>query len=123
MAEETYPSPDATAEERRRDFLILVAGAMGVVGAAAATYTLVDSLSPSADVLAAGGPVDLDLSKVAAGQQIVVKWRGKPVFVVDRTPDALKALPEPKLVDLLNGPKSEAKPQDPHAENLQPPLL
>src|SRR5260370_33050397 len=95
MAEETYPSPDATAEERRRDFLILVAGAMGVVGAAAATYTLVDSLNPSADVLAAGGPVDLDLSKVAPGQQIVVKWRGRPGVFVRRPPAAVKGPPRP----------------------------
>ncbi len=117
MAEETYPSPEATAEETRRDFLILVAGAMGGVGAAADAYTLVDSLSPSADVLAAGGPVDLDLSKVAAGQQIVVKWRGRPVFVVDRTPDALKALQDPKLVDRLSDPDSDAMQQAPYAKN------
>ena len=66
----------------RRDFLTLVAGAMGVLGAGAAAYTLIDSMNPAADVLAAGEPVDVDLSKVQPGQQIIVLWRGKPIFVV-----------------------------------------
>ncbi len=52
--------------ETRRDFLILVAGAMGVLGAGAVGYALIDSMNPAADILAAGEPVEVDLSKVAA---------------------------------------------------------
>ena len=70
MTDEAYSVSSAAAghgggpEETRRDFLILVAGAMGVLGAGAAAYTLIDSMNPAADVLAAGEPVEVDLSKV-----------------------------------------------------------
>jgi ubiquinol-cytochrome c reductase iron-sulfur subunit len=108
---------EADPHETRRDFLTLVAGAVGAVGVAAVGYALVDSLNPSADVLAAGGPVDVDLSKVAAGQQIIVQWRGKPIFIVDRTPLLLKTLQDPKLVVRLSDPNSQADQQPPYAEN------
>ena len=103
--------------ETRRDFLILVAGAMGVFGAGAAAYALVDSMNPAADILAAGEPVEVDLSKVQPGQQIIVLWRGKPVFVVDRTPPLVKTLQDPKLVDRLSDPESTANQQPPYARN------
>jgi ubiquinol-cytochrome c reductase iron-sulfur subunit len=103
--------------ETRRDFLLLVAGAVGAVSVAATGYVLIDSLNPSADVLAAGGPVDVDLSKVAPGQQIIVQWRGKPIFITDRTPPLLKTLQDPKLVGRLSDPNSEADQQPPYAKN------
>src|SRR5271169_6103290 len=114
MTDEAYSVATATAghggepQETRRDFLILVASAAGVLGAGAAAYTLVDSMNPAADVLAAGEPVEIDLSKVQPGQQIIVLWRGKPIFVVDRTPSLLKMLEDPKLVERLSDPRSEA---------------
>jgi ubiquinol-cytochrome c reductase iron-sulfur subunit len=104
-------------EETRRDFLILVAGAMGVLGAGAIGYTLADSMNPAADILAAGEPVEVDLSKVQPGQQIIVLWRGKPVFIVDRTPPLVKMLQDPKLVDNLSDPESTANQQPPYARN------
>ena len=107
----------------RRDFLTLVAGAMGVLGAGAAAYTLIDSMNPAADVLAAGEPVDVDLSKVQPGQQIIVLWRGKPIFVVDRTPPLIKVLQDPKLVDRLSDPQSEANQQPPYAKNWHRSIL
>lgn len=103
--------------ETRRDFLLLVAGAVGAVSVAATGYVLIDFLNPSADVLAAGGPVDVDLSKVAPGQQIIVQWRGKPIFITDRTPPLLKTLQDPKLVGRLSDPNSEADQQPPYAKN------
>jgi ubiquinol-cytochrome c reductase iron-sulfur subunit len=101
----------------RRDFLLLVAGSIGAVAVVATAYAVVDSLAPAADVLAAGGPVDVDLSKVAPGQQVVVVWRGRPVFVVDRTPALLKELQDPKLVNLLADPNSDTNQQPPYAQN------
>src|SRR5215472_12941664 len=96
MSDETLSLSHAAAsgepEQTRRDFLYLMAGAVGAVGVVATAYTLVQSLNPAADVLAAGGPVDVDLSKVAPGQQVVVLWRGRPIFVVHRTPELLKEL-------------------------------
>lgn len=71
-------------EPGRRDFLILTAQAMGAVGAAALLWPFVDSMNPSADVLAMAS-TEVDLSALAEGQEIKVVWRGKPVFVRHRT--------------------------------------
>jgi ubiquinol-cytochrome c reductase iron-sulfur subunit len=108
---------DEEHQESRRDFLMLVAGAVGAVAVVATGYAVIDSMAPAGDVLAAGGPVDVDLSKVAPGQQIVVQWRGKPVFIIDRTPALLKVLQDPKLVGRLSDPDSEADQQPPYAKN------
>lgn len=62
----------------RRDFLYLATAAVGSVGALAGMDSLIASMSPDAKTLAAGAPVDLDLSKVEPGQQVVALWRGKP---------------------------------------------
>ena len=104
-------------QQSRRDFLVLVAGAVGAVAVVATAYTVIDSLNPAADILAAGGPVDVDLSKVAPGQQVIVQWRGKPIFIIDRTPALLKELQDAKLVERLSDPNSEANQQPPYARN------
>ena len=104
-------------DETRRDFLMLVTGALGAVAVVATGYAVVDSLNPAADVLAAGGPVDVDLSKVAPGQQVIVQWRGKPIFIVDRTPALLKELQDPTLVQRLSDPDSDTNQQPPFARN------
>lgn len=103
MAETSSQSVDhAAGDDSRRDFLILLAGATTAVGAGAVIWPLVDSMNPSADVLALAS-TQVDLSGVEAGQAITVKWRGKPVFVRHRTEDEiedarsvdLSALPDP----------------------------
>jgi ubiquinol-cytochrome c reductase iron-sulfur subunit len=104
-------------DDTRRDFLMLVAGAVGAVAVVATGYAVVDSLNPSADVLAAGGPVDVDLTKVAPGQQVIVLWRGRPIFVVDRTPQLLKELQAPASVQRLADPDSSNDQQPPYAKN------
>lgn len=72
------------ADEGRRDFLTLTAGAMGVVGAAVAAYPLVQSMNPAADTLALS-TTEVDVSNVKEGESITVMWRGKPVFIRRRT--------------------------------------
>jgi ubiquinol-cytochrome c reductase iron-sulfur subunit len=104
-------------QESRRDFLILVAAAVGAVAVGAAGYAVIESLNPAADVLAAGGPVDVDLTKLAPGQQVVVLWRGRPIFVVDRTPALLKELQDPTLLSRLSDPNSTVDQQPPYARN------
>jgi ubiquinol-cytochrome c reductase iron-sulfur subunit len=59
-------------------------------------------MEPDASTLAAGGPVDFDLSKLQPGQQAVVRWRSRPVFIVNRTPAAVKTLQDPKLLARLS---------------------
>ena len=60
---------------------------------------------PSARALAAGAPVDADISRIEPGQQITVEWRGKPVWVLKRTPEMLDQLP--KHDALLVDPESQ----------------
>jgi len=68
----------------RRDFLLLTAQAMGALGGAALVWPLIDSMNPSADVLALAS-TEVDLGAIAEGQEIKVVWRGKPVFIRHRT--------------------------------------
>jgi ubiquinol-cytochrome c reductase iron-sulfur subunit len=109
--------PHGTAEPGRRDFLTLVTGAFAGIGAVALGWTFIDSMNPSADVLAAGAPIDMDISKMDEGQQVVILWRGKPILVVRRTADALKTLQTPSLVALLSDPDSSVDQQPDYARN------
>nr|WP_294519716.1 ubiquinol-cytochrome c reductase iron-sulfur subunit [uncultured Rhodopila sp.] len=104
-------------EVKRRDMLSLVTTAATVIGVGAVAWPFIDSMNPSADVIAAGAPIDIDLSKIAAGQQIVVLWRGAPMLVVNRPPEALKTLQDPGLVARLSDPNSGVRQQPPYAEN------
>ena len=123
MTDETHslrgaaPADGALHQETRRDFLQLVAGAVGAVAVVATGYVVVDTLNPAADVLAAGGPVDIDLTKVAPGQQVIVQWRGKPIFIINRTPPLLKELQDASLVNRLADPSSDTNQQPPYARN------
>jgi len=104
-------------EPKRRDFLSLIAGAGAMIGGAAIGWALIDSMEPSADVIAAGAPIEIDLKPIAPGQQIVVLWRGKPILVVRHTPAMVKTLQEPSLVARLSDPNSEVHQQPPYAQN------
>ena len=75
----------------------------------------VASWFPSARAKAAGAPVEVDISKVEPGQLLVVEWRGKPVWVLNRTPEMLAALPT--LDSKLTDPKSEQPQQPDYAKN------
>ncbi len=68
----------------RRDFLYIASAATAAVGAASSLWPFVDSMNPSADVLALSS-TEVDISQVPEGQAITVLWRGKPVFVRHRT--------------------------------------
>jgi ubiquinol-cytochrome c reductase iron-sulfur subunit len=109
----TSPAP----EVKRRDMLSLVTTAAVGIGVAAVAWPFIDSMDPAADVIAAGAPIDIDLSKIAAGQQIVVLWRGAPMLVVNRTPEALKTLQDPGLISRLSDPNSSVRQQPSYAEN------
>lgn len=111
-------SPKAVAvEPTRRDFLYIATAAVGGVGAASTLIPLVGQMSPDADTIAAGAPVEFDLKNVQPGQQVVVRWRGKPVFIVNRTQESLKTLQDQKLLDQLADPNSSQRQQPPYADN------
>jgi ubiquinol-cytochrome c reductase iron-sulfur subunit len=103
--------------EPRRDFLLLFAGALGGVAAVATLVPLIDSLNPSADVIAAGAPIDVDLAQMQPGQQRIVAWRSRPVFIVRRTGAELAMLQEPRDTGFLSDPNSTALQQPPYAQN------
>ena len=119
MSEQTLPASHAPKDDEvtRRDFIYVATGAFAAVGAAFAVWPLIDQMNPSADVLAAGSPVTIDLTAISPGQQIVVLWRGKPMFIVHRTPEALKELKEPSLLAQLKDPDCHAFQQPDYAKN------
>jgi ubiquinol-cytochrome c reductase iron-sulfur subunit len=106
-------APEAT----RRDFLYIATATVGAIGAAATLVPLIDQMNPDASTLAAGGPVDLDVSKVAEGQQIVIRWRQRPIFVFRRPKDTLAAMQSSQMISLLADPNSEQLQQPPYATN------
>jgi ubiquinol-cytochrome c reductase iron-sulfur subunit len=101
----------------RRDFLGLVTGSFAAIGAAAVAWSMIDTMNPAADVIAAGAPIDIDISKIEPGQQIVVRWRGDPILLVNRTPEMLKTLQEPKSLSRLSDPDSHVNQQPDYAQN------
>ncbi|MHB8742320.1 MAG: ubiquinol-cytochrome c reductase iron-sulfur subunit [Sulfuricaulis sp.] len=110
---------------RRRRLLAITSG-LGVVGTIAAITPFVLSMNPSARAKAAGAPVEVDISKVEPGQLLTVAWRGKPVWILNRTPAMLKSLTED--ADLLVDPNSTVASQQPsYAQNatrsIKPALL
>jgi ubiquinol-cytochrome c reductase iron-sulfur subunit len=113
--------------QTRRDFLLLTATALGAVGIATTIWPFIDGLDPAQDTIAAGAPIDVDLSPVKPGQQITVVWRGRPVWILRRTPDQLKVLQSADDVKLLRDPDSTADQQPPYAQNwhrsVQPEFL
>ena len=98
-ADSAHASQQSQDEETRRDFLYLVATAMGVVGTGAFVWPLVDSMNPSADVLALAS-TEVDLSPIEVGQSLTVKWRGKPVFIRHRTEEEIAAAADVSLAEL-----------------------
>jgi ubiquinol-cytochrome c reductase iron-sulfur subunit len=109
----------------RRRFLTgatCVVGAVGVVGAA---VPFVGSWYPSAKAKAAGAPVKIDIGKIEPGELIIEEWRGKPVYIMRRSEEALKSLT--LLTDELRDPESEKSIQpdyvDPISRSIKPEYL
>ncbi len=105
------------APRTRRDMLYLSTAAVCGVGAAATLIPLISQMNPDAAAVAAGAPIDVDLSKVAPGAQLTVKWRDNPVFIVNRTPALLKTLDDKAVVGDLSDPDSTATQQPAYARN------
>ena len=109
--------PNTPSEPTRRDFLYVATAAVAGVGAAATLVPLIAQMNPDAATLAAGGPVDFDLSKLEPGQQVVVRWRSRPIFVTRRTDALLKELQSAALLGRLADPNSHEIQQPPYAAN------
>jgi len=89
----------AGEDPSRRDFIHIAASAVAVGAVAGIAWPMVDQMNPSADV-AAMASMEQDLSKIALGQEITIKWQGKPVFVRHRTPAEVAAAVKDDHADL-----------------------
>jgi len=100
---------DSPVDSGKRTWLI-ASGCAGAVGAGFVAVPFVSSFQPSERARAAGAAVEADISGLKPGEKLVVEWRGKPVWIVRRTPEQLAELP--KLDPQLADPKSLRKPDE-----------
>ncbi|KQR45035.1 ubiquinol-cytochrome c reductase iron-sulfur subunit [Acidovorax sp. Leaf160] len=96
-------------DSSKRTWLI-ASGCAGAVGGVATAVPFVSTFQPSERAKAAGAAVEVDISALKPGEKLTVEWRGKPVWIVKRTPEQLAALPG--LDAQLADPKSERKPSE-----------
>ena len=106
---------DASVDRTKRRFLIGATTAIGGIGSVAAAGPFVWSFWPSERAKAAGAPVEVDVSKLEPGQKINVEWRGKVVWLVNRTPAMVASLP--KLDARLADPQSSVPQQPSYCKN------
>lgn len=99
----------------RRRFLTAATSVVGAAGAVGVAVPFVGSWNPSAKAKAAGAPVKANISKIEPGQMITVEWRGKPVYIVRRTAEALEGLR--KMDTLLRDPDSNESKQPENSKN------
>lgn len=107
---------DQQVDQAKRTWLI-ASSCAGVVGGAAVAVPFVSTFTPSERAKAAGAPVEVDISGIKPGEKLTVEWRGKPVWIVRRTPEQLEAVK--KLDGQVADPKSDrtAYPVPDYAKN------
>jgi ubiquinol-cytochrome c reductase iron-sulfur subunit len=97
-------------DQSKRQFLTTALTVVGAVGTGYLAVPFISQMQPSARAMAAGAPVEVDISRIEPGQLIRVAWRGKPVWVLSRTPEVLEILE-----------KDTAKLADPSSANSEQP--
>lgn len=112
MSDSTQHQP---SDPSKRRFLLATTGVVGGVAAAAVAVPFIGSLFPSAKAKAAGASVEIDISKLEAGQLIRSQYRGKTIWVMQRTPEMLAALPSVRA-DLAD-PDSLVEQQPDYCKN------
>lgn len=95
----------------RRRFLTASTVVVGGVGGIFAAIPFIAAWKPNAKAVAAGAPVTADISKLAVGEQMTIAWRGRPIFIVRRSPEMLAALPAEDA--RLKDPQSAVEDQQP----------
>lgn len=83
---------DERVDKSKRQFLTTALTVVGAVGSGYLAVPFLSQMQPSVKAMAAGAPVEVDISKIEEGQLIRVAWRGKPVWVLQRSPEVLKTL-------------------------------
>ena len=95
----------SSAEPTRRDFLYIATASVAGIGAAAVLVPLITQMNPDASTIAAGAPIEVDLKPIAEGQDIKVFWRGKPIYIMNRTK---KQIEEARSVTVSSLPDPES---------------
>ena len=106
---------ESTVDNRKRRFLLAASSALGGVGVIGVAVPFVASMFPSARARAAGAPVEVDISRVEPGMMSRAEWRGKPIWVVRRTPEMLDDVR--KSDPLVADPNSDHADQPQYAKN------
>ncbi|MDB5651969.1 MAG: petA [Hyphomicrobiales bacterium] len=101
----------------RRDFIYVATGAVAFVGTCAVVWPLISQMRPDAETIAAGAPIDVDVGSLPSGGQMIVKWRGHPIFVVNRPAAALATLQTSAVIGELADPDSKIMQQPEYAAN------
>ncbi len=101
---------EAAVNLDKRNFLI-ASSAVGALGCVAVAVPFVASMTPSERAKAAGAPVEVDVSKIAPGTMMTVEWRGKPVWIINRTTEMTAELT--KHDDQLIDPNCDVTSQQP----------
>ena len=102
----------ASVEPTRRDFLFIATGAAGTVGVGAVAWPLISQMNPDASTLAMAS-IEVDISAVALGSIMTVKWRGKPVFIRHRTPKEIQEAADVVVATLPDPQTDKARVQKP----------
>ena len=102
-------SNEKQVDSGRRGLLVATCAAGGVAGLAA-TGAFVSTFQPSERAKAAGAPVEVDIAGLAPGEMTTVEWRGKPVWILKRSPEMLESLK--KTDGQVADPKSERNPEE-----------
>jgi len=111
MQREADVAAHSADEPNRRDFIVIAAQAFAGVGAALALWPFIHQMNPDASTQALAS-IDVDLAPIKEGQAITVSWRGKPVFIRNRTPEEVKTAVEVKLSDLSDkSARNDAMPE------------
>ncbi|MFZ4650343.1 MAG: ubiquinol-cytochrome c reductase iron-sulfur subunit [Rubrivivax sp.] len=107
---------DSVADPARRTWIAITCGA-GAIGGGAVAVPFISTFTPSERAKAAGAPVQVDISGMKPGEKLTVEWRGKPVWILRRTPEQLESLK--KTDSQVADPKSDRKayPTPDYAKN------
>jgi ubiquinol-cytochrome c reductase iron-sulfur subunit len=102
-------SEGATVDQQKRNWIVTTC-AVGGAGVAAVAVPFVSTFQPSERARAAGAAVEVDISALKPGEKLTVEWRGKPVWIIKRTPEQIAALA--KAESQLADPQSKRKPEE-----------
>jgi ubiquinol-cytochrome c reductase iron-sulfur subunit len=108
----------SSVDSTRRDFLFIATGAVATVGGLATLWPFVAQMNPDASTIAAGAPIEVDLAPIAEGQDIKVFWRGKPIYIMNRTKKQIDEARQVPVASLPDPQSDQARVKEGHDQWL-----